>query len=97
MAQASGVINVIRQVGGSFGVALLTTILSSRVIYHAQRYGESIQAYSPAFRSVLKNLGYFVSNQVGSLPALAERQSQMLLFGQLNREAFVQASLMISG
>ncbi len=34
MAQASGLFNVIRQLGGSFGVAILATLLTQRTLYH---------------------------------------------------------------
>ena len=34
MAQASSMLNTIRQLGGSMGVAIMATILSSRVIFH---------------------------------------------------------------
>ncbi len=49
MAQASGLINVIRQIGGSFGVALFGTILTRRTIFHAAMYGEQIRPYSEAY------------------------------------------------
>ena len=42
MAQASGLINVIRQIGGSFGVAIFGTILTRRTIFHASIYGEQL-------------------------------------------------------
>jgi DHA2 family multidrug resistance protein len=91
MGQASGLINVLRQIGGSFGVAILTTILSSRVILHAQHFGESIQGNSPAFRGALKRMGEFVATQAGSIGQVAEQQSRYLLFSNLNRQAFIQA------
>ncbi len=34
MAQATGLMNVIRQVGGSFGVAILQTLLTQRIVFH---------------------------------------------------------------
>ncbi|HEY6950815.1 MAG TPA: DHA2 family efflux MFS transporter permease subunit, partial [Bacteroidota bacterium] len=40
MAQASGLFNVLRQIGGSFGVALMGTLLTQRTTYHMTVYGE---------------------------------------------------------
>ena len=39
MAQASAITNSIRQLGGSLGVALLATLLTSRTNFHTQVYG----------------------------------------------------------
>ncbi|MCX6247451.1 MAG: DHA2 family efflux MFS transporter permease subunit [Bacteroidetes bacterium] len=91
MGQASGLLNVIRQVGGSFGVAILTTILTTRITYHTQSFGEVMQANSPAFNSVLRNIGYFVHNSVGGAGALVDKQSQAILMSHVARQSFVQA------
>ncbi len=91
MGQASGLINVIRQVGGSFGVALLATNLSTRVIYHAQVFGEGLQANSPLYSKVVTNLGSYITHNAGSVAAIAGRQGQYLLMANLNKQAFVQA------
>jgi DHA2 family multidrug resistance protein len=91
MGQASGLINVLRQIGGSFGVAILTTILTSRVILHSQHFGESIDANSPAFRMALKNIGNFVVHNAGSFGQVAEQQGRYLLFSNINKQAFIQA------
>ena len=48
MAQASGLFNVIRQVGGSFGVAILGAMLTRRMVYHAAIYGQAIDQNSPS-------------------------------------------------
>jgi DHA2 family multidrug resistance protein len=91
MGQASGLLNVIRQVGGSFGVAVLTTILTTRIIYHSQSFGEMMQANSPAFHAAMRNIGYFVTNSVGTIGTIAERQSQSILMSNVARQSFVQA------
>ena len=90
MAQASGITNIVRQVGGSFGVAILTTILTTRVIYHAQMFGRAMDLNSPAYQMVSRNLGHFISGATGSVSAIATQQSQYLLFSHLNRQAFIQ-------
>jgi len=91
MGQASGLLNVIRQVGGSFGVAILTTIFTTRMIYHTQSFGEMIQSNSPAYHQVLQNIKYFVASSVGTAGTLADRQSQFILMSHVTRQSFVQA------
>jgi len=90
MAQASGLSNVIRQVGGSFGVAILSTVLTSRVIFHSQVYGESLQVNSPFFQSVMHHLVGYVSSTMGSAGSVAENQSRAILLSNLNKQAFIQ-------
>jgi MFS transporter, DHA2 family, multidrug resistance protein len=90
MAQASGLSNVIRQVGGSFGVAILSTVLTSRVIYHSQIFGESIQANSPVYQSVLQNISRFVASTAGTTGAAAQSQGQYVLMSHLSKQAFIE-------
>ncbi len=90
LAQASGLNNVIRQVGGSFGVAFLSTVLTSRVIYHSQVFGESLQANSPMFQSTIQNIGRFVSSVAGTSGSIAQSQSQSILMSHLSKQAFIE-------
>ncbi|MEI6681088.1 MAG: DHA2 family efflux MFS transporter permease subunit [Bacteroidota bacterium] len=91
MGQASGLINVLRQIGGSFGVALLSTLLTTRVIFHSQVFGESLDQNSPAFKGVMTNISHFIVHNTGSTLASASQQGSYLLMSHLNRQAFVQA------
>ncbi len=90
MAQASGLINVIRQIGGSFGVAVFATILTSRVSYHAERFGQAMQSHSPIFQQVTHNLTGYITHVAGSPAGDAIKQSQYLLFSNVSRQAFIQ-------
>jgi MFS transporter, DHA2 family, multidrug resistance protein len=91
MAQASGIFNIIRQLGGSFGVAILATILSSRISFHAQIYAQAIDMNSPTYQQVSRNLVYQIEHSAGSSQANAVRQGQLALVSQLNKEAYIQA------
>jgi len=91
MGQASGLINVLRQIGGSFGVALLSTLLTTRVIYHSQVYGESLEQNSPVFKGVMANIGNFLVHSAGSTVSSAAQQAKILILSHINRQAFVQA------
>ena len=91
MAQASGILNVIRQLGGSFGVAILATLLTTRINYHTQMFGTFVNTNSQTFQSVSANIGYYVQHEAGSTAANALRQGQMLIQSHLNKEAFIQS------
>ena len=65
MAQASGMFNVIRQIGGSFGVAISSTILIQRTIFHSAIYSQSIKLTSPTTIKTLQGFQSFIQHQVG--------------------------------
>jgi DHA2 family multidrug resistance protein len=91
MAQASGLFNVIRQVGGSFGVAIIGTMLTRRVIYHGAMYGQAIDAASPAFKKVSMGLLHHAQTVMGGTAAEAAIRAKALIGAHLGQQAFVQA------
>jgi DHA2 family multidrug resistance protein len=90
MAQASGLINVIRQIGGSFGVALFGTILTRRTLHHAALYGEQMNAYSDAFQSAVRGLQHFALNAVGGTLGDAATRARAVLVMHVEGQAFVR-------
>jgi DHA2 family multidrug resistance protein len=90
MAQASAITNSIRQLGGSLGVALLATLLTTRVSYHAQVFGSAVKPGSEVYQQTMKNLKYHLQYDAGSSPVNATRQSQALLLSNLNKQAYIQ-------
>jgi MFS transporter, DHA2 family, multidrug resistance protein len=90
MAQASGLFNIIRQLGGSFGVALLATLLTTRVNYHTQMFAGAIQANSQVYHSVVSNLGGYIQHTIGGTTAVATKLGQSVVMTQVNKEAFIQ-------
>jgi MFS transporter, DHA2 family, multidrug resistance protein len=91
MAQASGISNVIRQVGGSFGVALLSSIFATRMAFHSQLFGESLQSYSPVYHSVVNHLGNYVTTVTGNIGPNALKQSQYILQSNITKQAFIES------
>lgn len=90
MAQAAGISNTVRQIGGSLGVALLSTLLLSRVNFHSQTYGGAIQSNSQTFQNVTRNLAFYIEQHAGSSYATALKQGQSVLFSNVNSQAFIQ-------
>jgi len=91
MAQASGLINVIRQIGGSFGVAIFGSLLTRRTLYHAEQYGQQIDASSPQFAEVLRHLQGFAGRASGGTLAEAATKAKALVLTSAQQQAFVQA------
>ena len=90
MAQAAGISNTVRQIGGSLGVALLSTLLLSRVNFHAQNYGGAIQTSSQTFQNVTQNMDYYIQQHGGGSIATAMKQGQGILMSNVSSQAFIQ-------
>ncbi len=91
MARASGLYNVLRQVGGSFGVAIMGTLLTDRTAFHETIYGQAVNRYSPAVRNALIGLKSFAQQVVGGNAAASSARAQALLVYNVGQQAFVSA------
>jgi DHA2 family multidrug resistance protein len=91
MAQASGIFNVIRQIGGSFGVAILGTLLTQRTIFHTAAFSQAVDQNSPFFRQVITNIQNFSRTSLGSTSYDATTQAKSLIGANIANQAFVQA------
>jgi len=90
MGNATAIFNLLRNIGGSFGVAFATTLLSQRSQFHHNRLAEHMSllnermlwAYHQIFTALgIKGFDEFSSNR-GALE---------ILYGQLNRQATMLA------
>jgi MFS transporter, DHA2 family, multidrug resistance protein len=90
MAQASGLSNTIRQLGGSLGVALLATLLTTRVNYHSQMYEQSINSKSQTYSNVSTNLTHQIMRNSGSSYINAMKQSQIAIVSNVSKQAYIQ-------
>jgi DHA2 family multidrug resistance protein len=87
---ASALYNMMVNLGGSFGIAGLATLLSVRERFHSVRVGESVSLYSEATQSRLDEATtYFMAK--GSDEYSAHLRALGSLGGIVRREAFLQA------
>jgi DHA2 family multidrug resistance protein len=91
MAQASGLVNVVRQIGGSFGVAAFGTILTRRTIYHAAIYGQQIDTSSSSLQQTLTRLQHAAVTRTGGTMAAAAAKAKAELGSFVANQAFVSA------
>ena len=65
MGNASGIFNLLRNLGGSFGVAFSTTLLARRAQFHQNFLVENVNPYNPVFQRYYTDLGNWLGmNQV---------------------------------
>ena len=88
--QAAGLINLARQLGGSFGIAVLGTYLTRHAASHRVDLVGNLYAGNPAFE--LRFGGLVASAQAGGMPlAAAQQRAFALLDGTVARQALMLA------
>jgi len=87
---ASGLFNMMRNLGGSMGIAALATLLTRREQFHSNRLGEGISLYDPNTQQRIEQLTqYFISR--GADMATAHDRAIQTLSNLVRREAYVMA------
>ncbi len=89
-AAASGLFNMVRNLGGSMGIALLSALLTVRERFHSSRLGEAVSSYSLLTRDRLAALAQHFS-ATGSDAYTAGRQAVAALDAAVRREATLMA------
>ena len=87
---ASALFNMMRNIGGSIGIAGLSTLLSVRERFHSVRIGESVTVYSGAVQERMQQSATFFMSQ-GSDPASAEMRAIGAIGAVVRRQAFLLA------
>jgi DHA2 family multidrug resistance protein len=87
---ASALFNMMRNLGGSMGIALLSTLVTNREHLHSVRIGSSITAASPGLAPRLDSLTQMLLMK-GLDPATAGRTALKILNGSVSEQAFLLA------
>ncbi|MEM8604008.1 MAG: DHA2 family efflux MFS transporter permease subunit [Cyanobacteria bacterium P01_H01_bin.121] len=88
LASGSGFFNLTRQLGGSIGIALLTTVLDRREAFHRAILAGDLSLYSPATQQRLDTLTATLQ-QRGIDPTTAHQQALALLDQTLSTQAAI--------
>jgi DHA2 family multidrug resistance protein len=86
MSNATGIINLARNIGGSAGIAFVTTMLQRRAQFHQSVLVGHITPYDPGYQMFLQGAGRFLQGQ-GSGPPQAADQAQGLVYGLVQQQA----------
>lgn len=87
---ASGLFNMMRNLGGSMGIAALSTLLTRREQFHSNRIGEAISLYNPQTQQRIEQLTQFFTSR-GSPSAVAHEQAIQQIANTVRREAYIMA------
>ena len=86
MGNATSLFNVMRNIGGSVGIATASTLLARREQVHINVMGAHVNQYSETSRMVFSQMrsGFIAA---GADPTTATRQTYLALFGTVQRQA----------
>ena len=89
-ASASGIFNMLRNLGGSVGIALSSALLTRREQFHSHHLGETISLYNPFTRERLDAMAH-VFEAAGIDPATAQERAVGALDLILRKQAYLLA------
>jgi MFS transporter, DHA2 family, multidrug resistance protein len=89
-ADGSALFNIMRNLGGSVGTALLSTMITQREQFHDFRIGERVTPYSPYVQQFLSNQSAQNLQHSGD-PVGAMRQAYRMLQEAIQTNSFVMA------
>ena len=88
---ASGLSNMLRNLGGAVGTATLATVLTKREQYHSNIIGQSVSIYREEVRNrIAEATSYFLSHGVAD-PAAAQHKAIVALGQIVHKQALVMA------
>jgi len=90
MGNATSMFNLMRNLGGSFGIAAATTYLFRRQQLHTHLLGARVTAFDPQTRAMTQGLESVMMTH-GSDPVTASRQAYVSIWRLIQRQASMQS------
>ena len=86
MANASAIYNLLRNLGGSFGVAFVTTVLARRAQFHQNHLVAHVTPFDTAYQLSADRVSQLLEYR-GLPPGAADQGTLGMIYGRLLREA----------
>jgi DHA2 family multidrug resistance protein len=87
-SQASSMMSISRNLGGTLGISLVQTFLAQRQQFHQARLVEKLNPLNPAYDAGLQQIGQTLTGQ-GVAPADASHAALGALYAQVGKQAGV--------
>jgi DHA2 family multidrug resistance protein len=86
MGNATAIFNLLKNLGGSFGVAIVTTLLTRRAQFHQVHLVEHLTPFDRNFQQALPEISQILEDR-GFMPSSLNQGSLNLIYNQLLRES----------
>ena len=90
-ASASGLFNMMRNLGGAIGIAMLQTFLTKREQYHSNVLSQSVSLFQQATRARIEQLTQYFLNHGVTDPATASHKALVAIGNVVQKQAFIFA------
>ena len=91
IANASGITNITRQIGGSVGVSFFTFMLTRRRVFHSQMYSDNIDYAGQNYENTIEGLSNYFSH-IGAEPTnQASSLARTYLIEWMNTESYISS------
>jgi DHA2 family multidrug resistance protein len=87
---ASAIFNMMRNLGGSVGIALLSTLVTRREQFHSVRIGETVTLLTPRVLARISSLDSMLMGK-GLDPTTAHGTALTILSGEVQTQSFIMA------
>jgi MFS transporter, DHA2 family, multidrug resistance protein len=88
--QASAIMNVMRNLGGSIGISMVQTLTAQRVQFHQARYAETLNPLNPNYAQATDQIAQTLQS-FGQSAADAPGQALGKIYGSLSQQASMLA------
>jgi DHA2 family multidrug resistance protein len=89
MGNATGLFNMLRNIGGSIGIAMATTALIRRAAFHQTAIGANLSASTWVLQQKSAQIAGYLGHRIG--PGAARPGSYGLIYGFLEQQAALKA------
>jgi len=86
MGYATSMFNLLRNLGGSFGVAFVTTMLARRAQFHQVHLVEHLTPFDRNFQLALPQISQMLQDK-GVIPSLSDQGGLGLIYGEVMKQA----------
>jgi DHA2 family multidrug resistance protein len=92
MGNATGLFNMLRNIGGGIGISMVATMLTRMSQQHTNLLVANISQLSPSALNLIRGLKCVFA---GSGPMLADQQAYAAIYGMVQREATMVALIRV--
>lgn len=89
IGQGAAFTGMMRQLGGSFGIAIITTFMASQVVVHSADLSNHITSNDPNARQRILGMAHSFTTRTPMTPDVALRSAYQATYGQIAKQAAV--------